>query len=133
MAIGSASGRDRRAPPSQPVPWESNTATFTTTALFVTDAVAILFGSSAVLFSRYLVFGPVPVPQFSFWTSIVVWFAVRWMAKLYAPFGLQPPEKLQRSFASTGVVSACRVSARPLRSATREAIRPARSLSVSLV
>ena len=61
----------------------------------------MLFASSAILFTRYAIFGPVPVPHFSFWASMVVWFAARWMASLYAPFGLQPPEKLQRSFAST--------------------------------
>lgn len=92
---------ERRAPPSDPKQWATNAATVTSFTLVAADAAALLFATSLVLVARYLIFGPVPAPHLSLWASMGVWFAVRWMGQLYSPFGLYPPDKLKRSFASS--------------------------------
>ena len=68
--------------------------------MFAADVLAMLIATSIVLALRYFIFGPVPFPHFALWCSIIVWFGFRALNHLYAPFGLYPPQLLQRSFAS---------------------------------
>lgn len=94
-------GADRRAPPSDPKQWAASASTFTSATLLAVDTLSMVIATIIVLLMRSAIFGPVANPHFSLWASMLVWFGVRWIAGLYAPYGLQPPDKLRRSFISS--------------------------------
>jgi Undecaprenyl-phosphate galactose phosphotransferase WbaP len=92
---------ERRAPPSAPAAWNPSAPALTTSGLLVADMIAMLTATIAVLGARYATFGAAPQPRLTLWFAILVWFGFRFFSGLYAPFGVYPPEKLKRSFASS--------------------------------
>jgi Undecaprenyl-phosphate galactose phosphotransferase WbaP len=81
--------------------WNPRATFLTSAGLITADVAAILSAATIVLAIRFWIFGAVIQPHFTFWCSILIWFAFRYSSSLYLPLGLYPPEKLKRSFLSS--------------------------------
>lgn len=93
---------DRRAPAAPPLKWSPVAQRTCALMLLAADLLALAVTVLMVLLFRNLIFDTLAPLHWGLWTSIVAWVLFRWTGELYRPHGLPPPERLRRSFASSG-------------------------------
>jgi Undecaprenyl-phosphate galactose phosphotransferase WbaP len=102
MPMSRVSPVDRRAPAAPPLAWSASAQRTTAVSLLVADLLALAASVLLILLLRNWIFGTLAPLHWGLWTSIVAWILFRWSGELYNPHGLPPPERLRRSFASSG-------------------------------
>lgn len=101
LPISEVSAQERRAPPAPPLPWSPLAERTCALMLLTADLLALAATVLVILLLRNLIFDTMAPLHWGLWTSIVGWTLFRWAGELYKPYGLPPPERLRRSFASS--------------------------------
>jgi Undecaprenyl-phosphate galactose phosphotransferase WbaP len=93
---------ERRASEGLPLQWSPSAQRTCALMLLAADLLALVATVVMILLFRHWIFDTLAPLHWGLWTSIVAWVLFRWAGELYNPHGLPPPERLRRSFASSG-------------------------------